>query len=96
MTLFAYVGCYTTPERNGQGKGINVYRVDPRSGAFKHVQLLGGLENPSFLAVDKTGRFLYSQNFSQDDPWAARAAGAEREQHAHLGEFRPIEMIAAE
>ena len=50
MTLFAYVGCYTTPERHGQGKGINVYRVDPRTGAFKHVQLLGGLENPSFLA----------------------------------------------
>jgi len=43
-----------------------------------------------------TGRFLYSQSFSQEDPWAQRAAGAEREQHAHLGEFRPIEAIAAE
>jgi nitrite reductase (NADH) large subunit len=43
-----------------------------------------------------TSRFLFSQNFSQDDPWAARAAGSEREQHAHLGEFRPIEAIAAE
>ena len=60
MSLFAFVGCYTTPERGGQGKGINVYRVDRRSGAFKHVQLLDGLENPSFLAVDKAGRFLYS------------------------------------
>src|SRR3954451_1884194 len=59
MTLFAYVGCYTTPERNGQGKGINVYRVDRRSGGFKHVQLLDGLENPSFLTVDRTGGFLY-------------------------------------
>jgi len=43
-----------------------------------------------------TARFLYSQSFSQEDPWAARAAGAEREQHAHLGEFRPLEAIAAE
>jgi len=43
-----------------------------------------------------TSRFLYSQSFSQEDPWAQRAAGAEREQHAHLGEFRPIEAIAAE
>ena len=43
-----------------------------------------------------TSRFLYSQNFSQDDPWAARAAGAEREQHAHLGEFRPLALEAAE
>ena len=53
MTLFAYVGCYTTPERHGQGNGINVYRVDRRTGAFKHVQLLGGLENPSFLAIEE-------------------------------------------
>ena len=30
--LFAYVGSYTTPERHGQGDGINVYRVDRRSG----------------------------------------------------------------
>jgi 6-phosphogluconolactonase (cycloisomerase 2 family) len=67
MTLFAYVGCYTTPERNGRGKGINVYRVDPRSGAFKHQQLLDGLENPSFLAVDRTGRFLYSVHGDRSD-----------------------------
>ena len=43
-----------------------------------------------------TGRFLYAQSFSQDDPWAQRAAGQEREQHAHLGEFHPITAIAAE
>jgi nitrite reductase (NADH) large subunit len=43
-----------------------------------------------------TARFLYSQSFCQDDPWAARAAGADREQHQHLGEFRPFDMIAAE
>jgi 6-phosphogluconolactonase (cycloisomerase 2 family) len=59
-TLFAYVGCYTTPERRGHGNGINVYRVDRRSGAFTHVQRLDGLENPSFLAIDPTGRHLYS------------------------------------
>jgi len=37
-------------------------------------------------------RFLYSQSFSQDDPWAQRADGANREQHAHLAQFRPISM----
>jgi nitrite reductase (NADH) large subunit len=42
-----------------------------------------------------TGRFLFSQSFSQVDPWSARAAGQEREQHAHLGEFRPITLAAA-
>ena len=42
-----------------------------------------------------TSRFLFSQSFSQDDPWAARADGAERVQYAHLGEFRPLEAVAA-
>jgi len=37
-------------------------------------------------------RFLYSQSFSQEDPWAERAAGAEREQHAHMAQVRPINM----
>ena len=58
--LFAYVGSYTTPERHGQGNGINVYRVDRRTGAFRHVQHLGGLENPSFLAINAAGTRLYS------------------------------------
>jgi 6-phosphogluconolactonase len=59
-TLFAYVGCYTTPERHAHGSGINVYRVDRRSGTFEHVQLVDGLDNPSFLTLDATGRHLYS------------------------------------
>ncbi|HSI02046.1 MAG TPA: lactonase family protein [Reyranella sp.] len=60
MSLHAYVGSYTTAERDGHGDGINVYRVDPRSGAFRHVQNLGGLENPSFLAVNAAGSRLYA------------------------------------
>lgn len=41
-----------------------------------------------------TARFLYSQLFCQDDPWAARAAGADREQHSHMGDLRAL--VAAE
>ena len=59
-SLFAYVGCYTTPDRKGRGNGINVYKVDRRTGVFTHVQRVGGLENPSFLAIDRAGRHLYS------------------------------------
>ncbi len=40
-------------------------------------------------------RFHFSQQFMQDDPWAARAAGAEAELHQHWGEFRPV-LEAAE
>ncbi|HEV7313943.1 nitrite reductase large subunit NirB [Sphingopyxis sp.] len=34
-------------------------------------------------------RFLYSQSFSQDDPWAQRAQGAEAEHHAPMARFIP-------
>src|SRR3954454_6883622 len=57
--MFAYVGCYTTLDRGGRGEGIQVYRMDSRSGAWEHVQLLAGIPNPSFLAVDAAGRTLY-------------------------------------
>ncbi|MHA6769695.1 nitrite reductase large subunit NirB [Sphingobium ummariense] len=40
------------------------------------------------------GRFLYSQSFSQEDPWARRAAGDEAELHQHLAEVRPLETFA--
>jgi nitrite reductase (NADH) large subunit len=32
-------------------------------------------------------RFLYSQSFSQEDPWAERASA--HVQHAHMAEFHP-------
>lgn len=35
-------------------------------------------------------RFHLSQSFSQDDPWAERAAGQDREQHAHMAHFMPL------
>jgi nitrite reductase (NADH) large subunit len=38
-----------------------------------------------------TARFLFSQSFSQDDPWAARAAGGEREHHAPMAVFTPAD-----
>jgi len=57
---FAYVGSFTTPARNARGNGINVYRVDPASGAWTHVQLVSDLVNPSFLALDRPQRHLYA------------------------------------
>jgi 6-phosphogluconolactonase len=64
--LFAYVGAFTTPERKGHGGGINVYRVDPNSGAWTHEQLLE-IVNPSFLALDRAQRFLYAVHADLDE-----------------------------
>jgi 6-phosphogluconolactonase len=57
--IFAYVGSFTAGRR-ARGNGINVYRVDPASGDWSHVQTIGDLVNPSFLIVSKDQRFLYS------------------------------------
>jgi nitrite reductase (NADH) large subunit len=40
-------------------------------------------------------RFLFSQRFSQDDPWAERAAGVRPEHHAPMAAFTPyVEEMA--
>ena len=58
--MLAYVGGYTSKDRNGRGDGINVYRIDDVSGAWTHVQCLGELVNPSWLALDRRRPVLYS------------------------------------
>src|SRR5215813_11714915 len=59
-SMFAYVGSFTTAQRKARGDGIHVYRVDPTTGAWTHVQHVGDLVNPSFLALSPDRRFLYS------------------------------------
>ena len=58
--MFAYVGSFTTQDRDGRGDGIEVYRVDPADGGLSLVQTLGGLENPSFLAIAGAPPVLYA------------------------------------
>src|SRR5262245_41472066 len=58
--VFAYVGSFTTAQRKARGDGIHVYRVDPATGVWTHVQHIGELTNPSFLALSPDQRFLYS------------------------------------
>ncbi len=59
MAGFAYVGCRTSRERNAKGDGIGVFRIGA-DGAWTRIQLVGDLVNPSYLAFDRTGRFLYT------------------------------------
>ncbi|WHO72391.1 lactonase family protein [Rhizobium sp. BT03] len=62
--LVAYVGARTTRTRNARGNGLNVYRLGPVA-EWTHVQLLE-MENPSFLAFDRSGCFLYTVHGDAD------------------------------
>jgi 6-phosphogluconolactonase len=64
--MFAYVGSFTTAKRKARGDGIHVYRMDPSTGAWAHLQHIGELTNPSFLALSRDRRFLYSVHGDSD------------------------------
>lgn len=55
MTLF--IGTYTS----GTSEGIYVYRMNSQTGELKMFSSIKS-ENPSFLALDRTKRFLYAVN----------------------------------
>lgn len=56
--MFAYVGGYTTRDRDGRGDGIRVYRVG-EDAVWTHVQHVTGEENPSLFTLRPDGRVLY-------------------------------------
>jgi 6-phosphogluconolactonase len=56
---FAYVGCFTTERRKARGKGIDIYAIDPASGAWSPAGHVGDLTNPSFLVMDEARSVLY-------------------------------------
>ncbi len=63
---FVYVGGYTKfpPNGRGNGEGIEIFRMDRSTGALTHVNSVHPVENPAFLTVDATNRFLYAVNSS--------------------------------
>jgi 6-phosphogluconolactonase len=70
VDYLVYVGTYT-----GKGsEGIYAYRFDPATGETSSVGLVARTDNPSFLAVDPNGRFLYAVN--ELDTFRTEATGA--------------------
>jgi 6-phosphogluconolactonase len=53
-----YVGTYT----DHASKGIYAYRLDASTGKLSSLGLAGESAEPSFLALDSSGRFLYAVN----------------------------------
>ncbi|MET0238978.1 MAG: nitrite reductase large subunit NirB [Sphingobium sp.] len=47
------------------------------------------------LRDELAARFWHAQSFSQDDPWAERADGADANLHQHLAQVRPLAGVLA-
>src|SRR5579862_102765 len=55
-----YVGTYT--EEGSKSKGIYAYRFDPATGQATSLGLAAETTNPSFVALDPSGKYLYAVN----------------------------------
>lgn len=57
---FAYVGSRTTRARQARGEGISVFRYGAEGGTLERIQVVAGLENPSFLTLNAARDRLYT------------------------------------
>ncbi|AFK60873.1 exported lactonase [Advenella kashmirensis WT001] len=58
--MYAYIGSRTTRDRHARGEGISIYQVNTDTGELIPVQVLKGMTNPSFLALNSSGTRLYA------------------------------------
>ena len=68
-----YIGTYT----NGASEGIYVYRLDLASGDLEYSSKATGVENPSFLNIHPSRRYLYAVNENGDGEVSAFAIDAQ-------------------
>jgi 6-phosphogluconolactonase (cycloisomerase 2 family) len=74
--MYAYVGSRTTRERNARGEGITVFQMDAATGRLDRVQVVGGLVNPSYLALSAGGQRLYCVHGDGSEVSALAVEGA--------------------
>lgn len=58
VSMFAYIGCRTTRERNARGKGISIFNVT--NNVWRYISTVHTKANPSYLGIDRTGQYLYA------------------------------------
>ena len=66
-----FVGTYTRPEphvKAASGKGIYTFELDRATGALSFLSLTENIASPSFLAVDRAGRYLYAISEVSQEP----------------------------
>ena len=94
VTLFAqnpifylFVGTYT--KAPGKSEGIYVYKFNPNKGIITPVSSIK-TDNPSYLAISKNEKFVYSVNESGEDKSAVSAFSFDKEKgELHLVNSQP-------
>lgn len=58
--MLLYVGTYTSGE--SKSKGIYIHKFDRATGRVSPLRVIEGVEEPSFLAIDPRGRYVFAVN----------------------------------
>ncbi len=65
-----YVGSYSSPQgpegSKGNGQGIYLFEMDPNSGTLHPRETFASDQNPSWLALDPSEKFLFAANETAD------------------------------
>ncbi len=87
----AYVGTYTT----GDSKGIYVFNMDPFTGKWELLDTVSAVENPSYLAISKDRRHLYSVGETNEFNGRESGAAASFSIDERTGRLKFINMQAS-
>ncbi len=97
-TLWVFAGTYTRrePHVEGKSRGIHVLRLDMASGELTPVDVIPGLDNPSYVALHPQGGFLYAVN--EIGEYCGKASGAVSAFKIDLaaGRFEPLNQQASQ
>lgn len=77
-TVLVYVGTYSNPKgpegSKGNGKGINLFEMNPSTGALNPREVFANDSNPAWLALDPSRTHLYSAN--ETDMYQGASSGS--------------------
>jgi 6-phosphogluconolactonase len=71
--MIGYLGAYTEG-RGGRAKGVYSFNFNPQTGKVDRLRVAVESVNPEYLALSKSGEFLYTTN--EIDEWQGRRTGA--------------------
>lgn len=95
--ILAYVGTYSTALDGGgnNGKGINLFEMNPGTGELRLIKLATEARNASWLSLDPSGHYLYAANEIADFAGKSGAVTAYEVDRAN-GNLRQLNVMSSE
>lgn len=95
--ILAYVGTYSTALDGGgnNGKGINLFEMNPGTGELRLIKLAAEARNASWLSLDPSGRYLYGANEIADFGGKSGAVTAYKVDRDN-GNLRQLNVVSSE